>query len=64
MKQNKKLNIVFHVRYPYTSIIIAIIWIGIVLIILNQKNENCELLIGATSVCTLIMAIIGFKSPN
>lgn len=64
MKQNKKLNIAFHVRYPYTAIIIATIWIGIVLIILNQKNENCELLIGAASLCTLIIAIIGFKSPN
>lgn len=64
MKPKNKLNIIFHLKYSYTAIVIAIIWTGMLFIILNQKDSQCELLIGATSLTTLIIALIGFKTSN
>ena len=66
MKNNDKLvkNILIHIKYPYTAIIIAIMWISIALIIVKQGLENLGLLIYLTSLCTLIIAIIGFRNPK
>lgn len=64
MKQNNKLNIIFHTRYPYTAAIIAIMWIGMSIIILCEKSSEYELLIGLTAISTLIIAVLGFKSPK
>jgi len=66
VKNNDKLikNILVHIKYPYTAIIISIMWISIALIIVKQGVENLEILIGLTSLCTLIIAAIGFKTPK
>lgn len=63
MKNKVFKNVMVHVRYPYTALVIAIMWIGIAMIIASQK-ENMEILISATSICTLVVAVIGFKFPK
>ncbi|MDE5540022.1 MAG: hypothetical protein K2J20_06005 [Bacilli bacterium] len=64
MKPTKLNNIIFHIRYPYAALIIAIMWIGMAIIIVNQENPQTETLIIATCICTLIIAFTGFKSPK
>lgn len=56
-------NIIIHVKYPYTALIISVMWIGIAIIIAKQKT-NLEPLIIMTSIATLIVATVGFKSPK
>lgn len=64
MSKNKIIkNVMVHVKYPYTALIIATMWIGIAIIIPCQPN-NLEVLIAITSIATLIVACIGFKSPK
>ena len=65
MKSNKLIkNILFHVKYPYTAAIIAIMWVSMAIIIINQNLNNLEILLSITSLCTIIISLIGFKSPK
>lgn len=52
-----------HIKYPYTALIIAIMWISMAIIIINLK-DYVEILIGATSVCTIYIALRGFRTPK
>lgn len=64
MSKNKIIkNMIIHVKYPYTALIIATMWIGMAIIIPCQP-ENLEVLVIATSIATLLVASIGFKSPK
>lgn len=65
MSTNNKFikSMMLHIKYPYTALVISVMWIGMAIIIARQP-EHLEILIGATSVCTLIVAGIGFKSPR
>jgi len=63
-KNNVVKNIMFHIRYPYTAAIIAIMWIGIAIISLYQRGNNFEILITLTSLCTLFIAFLGFRGSN
>lgn len=56
-------NIMIHIKYPYTAFVIAIMWVGMAIII-SRQPDNLETLVIATSICTLIVAFIGFKSPK
>jgi len=61
-KGNKIIkNVMIHVKYPYAAFVIAIMWIGMAIIIPYQK-DNLEILIATTSIATLIIAMIGFRS--
>ncbi len=64
MNKNKLNNIIFHIRYPYAALIIAIIWLSMAIIIIKEENPNLEVLIGTTSICTIIIALKGFKAPK
>ena len=66
MKSGNKFvkSIILHIKYPYTALIIAVMWIGIAIITVNQQKSDFELLIGLTAICTLIIATIGFKTPK
>ncbi|MDD3187782.1 MAG: hypothetical protein PHD02_04905 [Bacilli bacterium] len=55
-------NAMFYVKYPYTALVIATMWIGISIIISTQNIENYERLIVITSIATLIIAFRGFKT--
>ena len=57
-------NIILHIKYPYTALVISIMWISMTMIISSQGTQNLEVLILATAVCTLIIAVIGFKTPK
>lgn len=63
MKNKFLKNIMLHVKYPYTALVISVMWIGIAIILANQK-ENLEILVLSTAVCTLAIALIGFKFPK
>lgn len=64
MNRGNKLikNIFLHIKYPYTALIIAVMWISMAIIIIHQKQNNFELLIAATAICTIIISISGFRS--
>ena len=65
MKKNKFLtNVMVHIKYPYTALIIAVMWIGIAIIIVAQEQSNFEILIIATALSTLLIAMSGFKGPK
>ena len=64
MNKPKLNNIIFHIRFPYAALIIAIMWLSMAIIIINEKNPNLEILIGSTSFCTIIIALTGFKPPK
>jgi hypothetical protein len=64
MNSKNMKSILFHIKYPYTALIITIMWIGMAMIISSQKGENLEILIFATAICTLIVAKLGFKVPK
>ena len=57
-------SLLLHIKYPYTALIIAVMWIGMATIIWIQSATEVELLITATAVCSLVVAIIGFASPK
>ncbi len=59
-----KKNILIHTKYPYTAIIIAIIWLSIAIIIKTQKIEDITVLILTTLFTTMLIAYFGFKSPK
>ena len=65
MSSNNKFmkNIILHIKYPYTALVIAIMWIGMAIIISRQEN-NLETLVIATAIFTIIISLIGFKSPK
>lgn len=56
-------NIMLHIRYPYTALVIAVMWICMAIII-SRQEENLDFLVMATSLCTLIVAVIGFRVPK
>ena len=64
MNNKTMKNIILHIKYPYTALIITVMWISMAMIISSQDGKNLEILIGATAVCTLIIAAVGFRSPK
>lgn len=61
MKNKLFKNAVLYVKYPYTAIIIATIWLGTAIIISKQNNNNFELLVIVASIATLIIAFTGLR---
>jgi len=57
-------NLLLHIKYPYTALIIATIWIGTATIIGLQSSPDIDTLIIVTSIASLIIAVIGFSSPK
>lgn len=58
-------NVVLHIKYPYTALIISVMWIGMAVIIVNQETiNNIEILVAATAVASLIIAFRGFRTPK
>lgn len=64
MQNNKILkNILIHIKYPYTGLIIATMWISIATIIIEQ-DVDVDLLLVCTTICTIIISFFGFRSPK
>jgi len=61
-KNNIVKNFLLHIRYPYTAIIIAVMWIGMAIIMIEQKGEYLEFYITTIMLATLFIAFRGFKT--
>ena len=57
-------NLLVHVKYPYTALVITVIWTGMAVIIGFQQQENFEVLIIATAASSVIIAMVGFRPPK
>lgn len=63
MKNDSSLkSFLLYIRYPYTALIIATIWISMAIIITKQNGKNLELLLALTAICTIFIAYKGFKT--
>lgn len=62
-KSNFTKNLILHIRYPWTAICLLILWAGFAVMcaILHFSINDLLILLGASTVVTLIIALIGFK---
>lgn len=59
MKDPKKM--LMYIKYPYTALIITVMWIAMIAIIIKQNGDNLEILVTLTSLTTVYLAWRGFK---
>lgn len=64
MSNNFARSLILHIKYPYTALIIFIMWVSIAIIIGIQPDPQAELLFLSTAAASLIIAAIGFSSPK
>lgn len=64
MKNKLLKNMFLHIKYPYTALVISVMWISMAIIITKQERSNFEFLIIATAMCTLVIALRGFSTPK
>lgn len=59
MKDTKKMLI--YIKYPYTALIIIVMWICTIAMLKKFNGEHLELILTLTSVTTVYLAYRGFK---
>ncbi|MCL2869844.1 hypothetical protein FWF48_03505 [Candidatus Saccharibacteria bacterium] len=64
MANNFVRNLLIHIKYPYTALVISAMWISMAFIIGLQEHPQTELLVVLTAICSLIVAVVGFSSPK
>ena len=57
-------NLVFHVRYPYTAAVIAIMWLGTATLLAIQRSLPIQQFVIINSIATIVIATIGFNTPR
>ena len=57
-------NLVFHVRYPYTAAVIAIVWLGTATLLAISPELPVEQLVIVNSFATILIAALGFTTPK
>lgn len=57
-------NLVFHVRYPYTAAVIAIVWLGTATLLAIAPNLPVQQLVIINSFATISIAGLGFTTPR
>lgn len=57
-------NLVFHVRYPYTAAVVAIVWLGSSALLAISPSLPVEQIVIVNSLATLIIAAVGFTTPR
>lgn len=55
---------IYYVKYPYTAITIAVMWISVAYIIVIQNQKHFEPLLILASIATIIIALTGFKTTK
>ncbi len=62
-KTNFTKNLILHIRYPWTALVIFILWLGIAILCMieNYSSDNIIILTSISGIATLILALIGFK---
>lgn len=58
----KNKNILMYIRYPYTALIIVVMWIATLVIVAAEDGKYLELYVTMVSLCTLYIAFRGFKT--
>lgn len=56
-------SLLLHIRYPWTAVVILIIWVGVAVIasFIQPTTNELMVLIGVNGLATLIIALVGFK---
>ena len=56
-------SLLLHIRYPWTAVVILIIWVGLATIVnfIQPTTGELMILIGVNGVATLVIALVGFK---
>lgn len=57
-------NLVFHVRYPYTAAVIAIVWLGTATLLAIAPHMPIQQLVIVNSFATIVIAALGFTTPK
>ncbi len=57
-------NLVFHVRYPYTAAVIAIVWLGTATLLAIEPSLPVQQLVIINSFSTIVIAALGFTTPR
>lgn len=57
-------NLVFHVRYPYTAAVIAIVWLGTATLLAISPSLPVQQLVIINSFATILIAGLGFTTPR
>lgn len=57
-------NLVFHVRYPYTAGVIAIVWLGTATLLAITPSLPVQQLVIINSFATLAIAAMGFTAQR
>ncbi|HXE10261.1 MAG TPA: hypothetical protein VN554_02435 [Verrucomicrobiae bacterium] len=57
-------NLVFHVRYPYTAGVIAIVWLGTATLLAITPSLPVQQLVIINSFATLAIAAMGFTTQR
>ncbi len=57
-------NLVMQVRYPYTAIVIATIWLGSAALLAINQAQSIERIVLLNSVASIIIAVLGFTAPR
>lgn len=57
-------NILLQVRYPYTALIIAVIWLGTGALAAMRSDLPAETVLVLLSISTLIISSVGFTAPK
>ena len=57
-------DVILLTRYPYTAVIIAVMWIGVALIGAIRGDVALEIILVLLAVATLVIAKIGFSTTK
>lgn len=57
-------NLFFYVKYPSTSLIIGTIWVGTVVLIINQPTLPILTMIVVNLFVSFLMGLVGFRSES
>lgn len=57
-------DLLLHVRYPYTTGIIAAMWIGTAFLAAIDRSAPIVTMLVLDSIATTIIALIGFSDPR
>jgi hypothetical protein len=57
-------NIILQIRYPYTALIIAVIWLGAGSLAAMRSDLPAEAVLLLLSIATVIISMVGFTAPK
>ncbi len=51
-------------KYPWTALSLIIIWVATTYVVIKNKNLNVNYILLVTLVGTIVIALIGFRTPT